>query len=343
MRDSLTIRAATADDVDILRVLYHATWGYNRPRIFDHWRYVMSPDGLCPVTLAVDGERLVGAYSLWPARMKIGGEVVLGAQSMDTMTHPDYQGKGIFTRLAEACFDLARARGFRILYGFPNPLSYPGFVRRLGFPHVADVMHWVRPIRPSLHPRVPTLIGPLADAGMLLWPSGRRHAMEIRIGRPPDDELQKIIDASADEATCRVARSLAWLKWRYDAASSNNYRWICAYRSGELRGVGVWGMRDASWGGIADGRAHLVELMGDNAAALEAVLAAVIFDARAGRALLLETLSNIPPVEKALSRAGFLRHRKAPLIVKLLDDANYALDAASGSHWRIMGGDVDTF
>ena len=44
---------------------------------------------------------------------------------MDTMTHPDYQGQGVFTKLAKACYDITAIDGYRVLYGFPNPYSYP--------------------------------------------------------------------------------------------------------------------------------------------------------------------------------------------------------------------------
>ena len=110
-----TVREASAADLDAIRELYLAVWGYNRPRQYDQWRYLTPPDGICPVTLAVDGARLAGAYTVWPVKIRIGNESVLGAQSMDTMTHPEYGRQGVFSVLAEACYEAAAARGFEVL------------------------------------------------------------------------------------------------------------------------------------------------------------------------------------------------------------------------------------
>ncbi len=96
----------------------------------------------------MDGDRAAGFYTAWPVRLRLGKETVLGAQSMDTMTHPDYRGRGLFIKLAQACYDLAASKGYEVFYGFPNQNSYSGFIRRLNWDHTGDITHWLRPIRP---------------------------------------------------------------------------------------------------------------------------------------------------------------------------------------------------
>lgn len=338
-----TIREGSPADFDALRELYRDVWGYIRPRDFDYWRYVSPPEGFCPMALAVAGSRLAGAYSLWPTRVRVGGKVVLGAQSIDTMTHPDFQGQGVFTALANACFELAAHRGYRLLYGFPNPSSYPGFVRRLGFPHVADVTHWVRPIRPSRHPRVPRALAPLADRAMFLWPGGRSNGIEVSAGLPASSTLEALLEQHCVVDSCRIERTPTWFAWRYAEAAHNGYRWLSGYREGRLVALGAWGMRAPAWGGLADGRAHVVELLGGDSDALEAVLAAIIEDVHVHGALLLETLCNEPQIQVPLRRCGFIRHRQAPLIVKSLAEQTFEIDVFAPASWRVMGGDVDTF
>jgi hypothetical protein len=292
------------------------------------------------MAVAVDGDRLVGAYTTWPVRLRVGSDVVLGAQSMDTMTHPDYQGQGIFVKLARACFEIASSRNFQLLYGFPNPLSFPGFVKHLDFPHVDDVTHWIRPIRPSLHTRIPKGFGFFADAAMRLWPSGRRSGFEIVPGWPGAERCLPLVTAwNAGRESCGIYRTPEWLTWRYADDSESGYRWIGAYRSGRLVALGAWGMRTKTWGEVADNRAHLVELLGEDDEAISAVLRAIVADAAEAPALLLETLCNIGRIEGALRRAGFMRHRQAPLIVKTLSHDT----EVNGLAWEIVGGDVDTF
>ena len=338
-----SMRAMEAGDLDLIRALYAAVWGYNRPRDYDHWRYFTSPDGMCPAVLAMDGGRAAGFYTAWPVKLRLGGEVVAGIQSMDTMTHPEYQGQGMFVKLANACYELAAGRGFEAIYGFPNPLSYPGFVRRLNLDHSGDIAHWTRPIRPSAHPRVPGALGPLADVALALWPTGSAGGMEIRLGKPEDPELGALLDTwCAEPGLCRIERTPEWLDWRYAAEAGHDYEWVCAHEGDTPVAAAVWGMRGAAWGEAADGRAHLVELLGAHRRGLEAVLAAVVGRARRRRAWILETLCNVAPVVTALRRAGFVRHRMAPFIVRALTARTLGANVHAHASWRIMGGDVDT-
>jgi GNAT superfamily N-acetyltransferase len=53
--------------------------------------------------------------------------------SLNTATHPDYQGQGLFTRLAGMTYEAAGAAGYHGVYGVANANSTPGFVRKLGF------------------------------------------------------------------------------------------------------------------------------------------------------------------------------------------------------------------
>ena len=338
-----TIREATESDLELIRALYLDVWGYNRPLHYDQWRFFGSPDGICPMTLAVDGDRLAGAYSLWPVRIKVGDDSVLGAQSMDTMTHPDYGRQGIFTTLAEACYEAAAARGFQVLYGFPNPLSYPGFTRRLTWAHTGDITHWIRPVRPSGHGKIPGFAGPFADLAARMLPRGRRHGLEIIIAKPAAPDMDRLIGASADRfARCRIERSADWFDWRYGEAAENNYRWLSTYRDGTLIATGAWGMQGPAWGDVGDNRAHLVELLGGDEQGLGAVLSAIIEDSAQAGAILLETLSNVAPITTALRRAGFFRHRQAPMIVRGLGDRAMDTVILKHTNWKIMGGDVDT-
>jgi GNAT superfamily N-acetyltransferase len=343
MERNWRVREAGPGDFGLIRDLYRAVRGANRPEAYDRWRYLASPYGSAPGTLAVAGDRAVGFYVLWPAPLAVGASEIAGAQSMDTMTHPDFRGQGIFVALAQACFEIARGRGMRLLYGFPNRESFPGFVRRLDWTHAGDVPHWVRPIRPSCHPRVPAPLGPLADAVARLWPEGRRGDHDVVVGAIDARRLVPLAGERDAATTCRVARAAPWLAWRYAGAAAQDYEQITAAKDGTIRAAAVWGMQNDSWGAARDGRAHLVELLGADPRARQAALAHVIARARARGAWLLETVSNDPATAENLRRAGFVSHRKAPLIVRVLGTGSFAPDPRDARLWRIHGGDLDTF
>ncbi|OFA02589.1 GNAT family N-acetyltransferase [Duganella sp. HH101] len=97
------------------------------------WLYADNPDGAAAGYDAWDGERLAAHYVCVPGVARIGGEDVRVLLSLNTATHPDYQGKGLFTRLAALTYDTAREQGYDAVYGVANANSTPGFIRKLGF------------------------------------------------------------------------------------------------------------------------------------------------------------------------------------------------------------------
>jgi GNAT superfamily N-acetyltransferase len=97
------------------------------------WLYVANPDGAAVGFDAWDGERLAAHYVCIPARAWVEGREVRVLLSLNTATHPDYQGQGLFTRLAAQTYEAGAAQGFDGVYGVANANSTPGFVRKLGF------------------------------------------------------------------------------------------------------------------------------------------------------------------------------------------------------------------
>jgi GNAT superfamily N-acetyltransferase len=97
------------------------------------WLYAANPAGAALGFDAWDGARLAAHYACIPARAWVEGRQVSLLLSLNTATHPDYRGQGLFTRLAAMTYDAAAARGFEGIYGVANANSTPGFVRKLGF------------------------------------------------------------------------------------------------------------------------------------------------------------------------------------------------------------------
>jgi GNAT superfamily N-acetyltransferase len=97
------------------------------------WLYVANPDGPAVGFDAWDGERLAAHYVCVPARAWVAGELVKVLLSLNTATHPDYQGRGLFTKLAGMTYQAGQEQGFDGVYGVANANSTPGFVRKLGF------------------------------------------------------------------------------------------------------------------------------------------------------------------------------------------------------------------
>lgn len=132
------------------------------------WLYRLNPDGEVVGFNAYDGTTLAAHYVCIPARAMVGGQVVKVLLSLNTATHPSYQGKGLFTKLADLTYHAGASMGFDAVYGVANANSTPGFTRKLGF----------------------QLIGPLRST-VGLGPLG------LDFGRLPDLQFQRLWDSEA--------------------------------------------------------------------------------------------------------------------------------------------------
>lgn len=97
------------------------------------WLYVQNPDGPAFGFDAWEGDVLAAHYVCVPARASIDGRQVRVLLSLNTATHPQFQGQGLFTRLAAMTYEAAAVSGYDAVYGVANANSTPGFVRKLGF------------------------------------------------------------------------------------------------------------------------------------------------------------------------------------------------------------------
>lgn len=97
------------------------------------WLYGDNPDGQVFGFDAIDGDDLAAHYVCVPSTARVNGVVVKTLLSLNTATHPKFQGKGLFTKLAEMTYQAAAEQGFDGVYGVANANSTPGFVRKLGF------------------------------------------------------------------------------------------------------------------------------------------------------------------------------------------------------------------
>lgn len=130
------------------------------------WQYAANPSGPALIQLARDAEtdRLAGQYAVIPLGFKADGQTVTGALSLNTLTRQAYKGQGIFTGLAQAVYQDCAAQGVQFCYGFPNPNSYPGFTKKLGFSDLGRIPLLLRPLNPQalVRKKIGTWLVPLA-------------------------------------------------------------------------------------------------------------------------------------------------------------------------------------
>lgn len=148
-RDALQYRRATDDDrgaiLDLLRVSLGREVDDRYEALFS-WKHVENAFGPSPAWIACDGDRIAGFRTLMRWEFLDGDRVVRAVRAVDTATHPEYQGRGIFTRLTLHAIDELAAEGVEFVFNTPNDQSRPGYLK-MGWEVVGQLPTVVRPTR----------------------------------------------------------------------------------------------------------------------------------------------------------------------------------------------------
>jgi hypothetical protein len=210
--DSISIRSGTDADIPAVIELMKATLGEgNVPRTaeFWHWKHRHNPFGSSPMWLAHSGPSLVGVRLFMRWGLRADERRYTAVRAVDTATHPDFQGKGIFKRLTLKLVDEEQRAGTNLIFNTPNDQSRPGYLK-MSWQTVGRLSLWLLPRRPLQLVRA-ALAGPAPakdDAGPLedrVTP-GCFDAANARglLSFPPSERFH-------------TPTSAAYLAWRYSA------------------------------------------------------------------------------------------------------------------------------
>lgn len=139
----MEFRATTTDPValqqyaQLFRACFPTATHLDVPYL--QWLYRDNPAGAVVGMDAWEGDRLAAHYVCVPAQARLFGKDCRVLLSLNTATHPDFQGKGLFTRLAEQTYAAGAGQQFDAVYGVANANSTPGFLKKLGFTLVSPL------------------------------------------------------------------------------------------------------------------------------------------------------------------------------------------------------------
>jgi hypothetical protein len=112
--------------------MFAACFSSKPPENYFEWKFLQNPAGKAVGFVAYHEGNVAGFYGVIPENFMVNGEKTVVYQSMDTMTHPNYQRQGLFINLAKKTYQhLIERDGEVFIIGFPGVTSHPGFVKKL--------------------------------------------------------------------------------------------------------------------------------------------------------------------------------------------------------------------
>jgi GNAT superfamily N-acetyltransferase len=215
-KPSIDVRPATPEDDAAVLGLLEASMGWVPDELssrFLAWKHRENPFGTSPAWVAVDGDtgQIVGFRTFLRWRFLHAGGVVDAVRAVDTATHPDHQGRGIFSRLTRHALGELAADGVAFVFNTPNDRSRPGYLK-MGWRLVGRLPVAVRPRTPWSLVRLAGARAPadkwstFSDAGA---PAPEVLA-DVSLSLPGTGEP---VDGTG--AGWRTARTGGYLRWRY--------------------------------------------------------------------------------------------------------------------------------
>jgi GNAT superfamily N-acetyltransferase len=197
-----------ADELEVLQLLA-ASLGKvvdDRYRGLFRWKHLANPFGRSCMWVAEREGGIVGFRSFLRWRfLDPAGDRVPAVRAVDTATHPDAQGLGIFTKLTMHALDQMREGGIQFVFNTPNDQSRPGYLK----------MGWI------IEGRVPVQVRPRNPSSLVRMARARTPADTWSLPTTLGQAVSELDDAALDRprapkpSVLVTDRDAAFLRWRY--------------------------------------------------------------------------------------------------------------------------------
>ena len=304
--------------------LFLKCFGKERRRDEWLWQYHHNSYGQSSVVCKY-GSDIVGFYGVIRRPLFIHQKEVMSGHILDVMTHPDHQGRGLFTSAARAAFQKSESEGIRLFFGWPNQNALPGH-RKVNWKELGsrDILN--HPLKSSLGDEKQHIVEKLT------WEEGMRLSTDL-------DDLFRLRMSSSDII---ADRRWSWLYWRYALRPRFDYFPIlCRNKHDDsLDGWAILRMRQFEGKKVG----HIVDYLarpGADSATKSIESWALRHFAQEGCAFAqcLENNDQMIGVESWQSEPK----RELPFIFRSTDDSGSNTPATKLKDWYLTLGDCDVF
>jgi len=136
-------KLVSTDNLTRFSEMAEACLGLKTSDEYFRWKYLDNPAGEVVAFEALHAGRPAAFYGVIPELYLVNKQIAKVYQSMDTMTHPDYQKRGLFTKLANMTYNyLVEKEGGVNLVGIPGSNSLYGFVNKLQWKKIQEFRYF---------------------------------------------------------------------------------------------------------------------------------------------------------------------------------------------------------
>jgi GNAT superfamily N-acetyltransferase len=210
---SLHIRQASEEDRPGVVALCRAALGWDSGGVdeaFFAWKHDENAFGASPCWIAEEDGRILGVRVFMRWRFVAGdGRTFDAVRAVDTATHPDAQGRGIFTKLTLGALPDLRDMAVGFVFNTPNDKSRPGYLK-MGWGTVGRVPVAVRPTSAR---SLPNMAG--ARVGAERWSEETDVGLDAGVALAEHDEVDRALRGAVRVPGLRTDHTARSVEWRY--------------------------------------------------------------------------------------------------------------------------------
>ncbi len=221
----MNIRKATEKDIPEIVGVLKASLGEKDLALSEEiWRYkhVLNPFGRSIVLIAEEDKKIVGVRAFMRWQWYNGDKMFSCFRAVDTATHPDYQGKGIFKKLTLKALELAKEERAAFIFNTPNEKSRPGYLK----------MGW------KIAGKIQVGISPAFNSFWKLKKNIPDYDINYQTSNVEIEKLCKEWNMELIGKKIFTKKSVNYLKWRYENNPLKKYEVFAAssfYMAGYIK------------------------------------------------------------------------------------------------------------
>ena len=235
----------TTDILDLVRLSLGEAGNRRKTADFWQWKHTDNPFGPSYGLYAwAEAQQIaVGLRTLlrWHFQSP-DGQPIQAVRAVDTATHPDFQRRGIFSKLTQQALAELTEAEMHLIFNTPNPRSLQGYLK-LGWQIVEKWPMFIKPLKPlgllKAISRRPTatpdqdLFQSTFQSGVLPW---------VAFVNRYRNQLPTFItnwEASRAQVGYRTSRNLPYLQWHYGQHPYILYGVCALEQAGALTGFAI--------------------------------------------------------------------------------------------------------
>jgi GNAT superfamily N-acetyltransferase len=186
-----------------------------------NWKHEQNPFGASFVLLAEENGALIGLRAFMQWQWKWNNTIYKAIRAVDTATHPDHQGKGIFKKLTLQQLELCKQQGIHFVFNTPNDQSRPGYLK----------MGWVQQGKMPLKLKV---LNPIALAYAIAFKRGKTAsgAEDPTPSQTWDPRVFDLMNKFESKTThLNTLLSSSYIRWRYAENPLFRYNYFTDYEN----------------------------------------------------------------------------------------------------------------